>query len=114
MSQIANPSRALGATCMLAVVLAWASPEGQAAPIAAAQAVPAPQPFATELTPRALLASPLVTIERIDGLGAGVLQAPGATGPGGEVPTYLLDPDGFTTFGQVAPPDGGHLIMLVE
>lgn len=67
--------------------------------------------------PRGPLASPLIEIERIDGLGgAGGLAGPaGAPALEGEAaPTYLLDPDGFTTFGQVAPPDGGNLIMIVE
>lgn len=105
------------AACLLAALVALAARPGQAAPDVASDPGAPPTtviPLAPPAGPRALLASPLVTIERIDGVGAGVLGGATGVGADGQVPIYLLDPEGFTTFGQVAPPDGGHLIMLVE
>ncbi len=107
-------ARTLALTGSLGLALTFASQAGHAAPAAPVPVTTPLGPPALQVVPRALLASPLVTIEHFDGAGAGLLGVVGAAQPGGDVPIYLLDPEGFTTFGQVAPPDGGHLIMLVE
>ena len=100
----------LALTAILALALAL-SPAALAAPDAAPGARPAGGATAMPF------ASPLVAIERIDALPRGLGPAGGparAPAAGDGPPAYLLDPDGFTTFGQVAPPDGGQLIMVVE
>lgn len=129
MPSLAEPPRLLGAALVLALLPLLAAPVAGAEP-GAAQAPPAP-PVASPapvvappaplvapaaLVPQRLLASPLVTIERIDGGAVGAPADPRGWSPDGAEPppVYLLDPDGFTTFGQVAPPEGGNLIMLVE
>lgn len=122
MPSLAEPPRLLAAALVLALLPLLAAPVARAEP-GGAQAPPAPlvAPSAplvapAALAPQRLLASPLVTIERIDGGAVGAPADPRGWSPDGAEPppVYLLDPDGFTTLGQVAPPEGGNLIMLVE
>jgi len=97
-------------TLALAACAAWA-PASLADPPEAGPAQAAPPA-------RTLYASPLVTIEQIGAQGLGV---PGAGGLGVDgtdgadhLPLDLQDPNGFTTFPDVAPPDGGGLVTVVE
>jgi hypothetical protein len=109
---MSRPRFAAILTLVLATSAAWApaslaaDPPDEPAPPVAAQ------------PPRALYASPLVTIEQIGGSGAGLFGPGTLDGDGTDgkdhLPLDLQGPQGFSSFPEIAPPDGGGLVTLVE
>jgi hypothetical protein len=100
-------------TLALAGAAAWSPASFAADP----PTEPAAPPLVVQ-PPRALYASPLVNFEQLGRqplgpLAPGLLEADGMDGRDG-VPLDLQAPNGFTSFPQVAPPDGGGLVTLVE